>query len=293
MRISTPASPGRGGNRVRDRAGAAAGQSPRPERAVDLAHVVVEQDVRRARRTHAQERADDAAGRHRRLEHVGLEPLVEKVRRAHRHELHLVVAIGTRQVAEAPAQERQPRQLPRVERPRVWRRHVEDGLHEARHLDHRPAVLVVGLRVHSRVPGDLAKCAGVVVHAPEVIAAGHRRERAVKRQDLQAVPRQVELADDLGPQQRHDVRAHREPEAGDDLLGDCRAAEHVPPLEDEHLSARAGHVGGVHEPVVPAAEDDAVVHWAKFYCRLQIDDCRLRTAQIGSAPGAGVHPSGP
>ena len=83
----------RGGDRIRDRAGAAARQPPRPERAVDLAHVVVEQHVRRARRAHAEKRPDDARRRHRRLQHVGLEPLIEEVDRAHRHQLDLVDAV--------------------------------------------------------------------------------------------------------------------------------------------------------------------------------------------------------
>ena len=71
--------------------------------------------------------------------------------------------------------------------------------------------------------------------------------------------RQVELADDLRPQQRHDVRADRELEAGEDLLGDRGAAEHVPALEHEHLAARARQVGGAGQPVVAAADDDRVV----------------------------------
>ena len=91
----------RGRDRLRDGAGAAARQAPRAERAVDLAHVVVEQHVGGARRSHAEKRADDARRRHRRLEHVGLEPLVEKVDRAHRHELDLVVPVVVRQRAEA------------------------------------------------------------------------------------------------------------------------------------------------------------------------------------------------
>ena len=62
-----------------------------------------------------------------------------------------------------------------------------------------------------------------------------------------------------GPQQRDDVRADRELEAGKDLFGDRRAAEHVAPLEHEHLAARARQVGGVDEAVVAAADDDDVV----------------------------------
>ena len=97
---------------------------------------------------------------------------------------------------------------------------LEDRLDEAPHLDHRAAMLVVGFGVEPRVPRDLAARLGVVVDAPEVIAVGHRRERAVERKNLEAVARQVQLADDLGAQQRDDVRTHGEPEAGEDLFRD-------------------------------------------------------------------------
>ena len=73
------------------------------------------------------------------------------------------------------------------------------------------------------------------------------------------MPRQVELADDLRPQQRHDVRADREVEAGKHFFGDGGAAEHVPPLEHEHLAAGAREVGGRGQAVVAAADDDRVV----------------------------------
>jgi hypothetical protein len=73
------------------------------------------------------------------------------------------------------------------------------------------------------------------------------------------VPRQVQLADDLGAQQRDDVRRDGVLEAGIDLLGDRRAAEHVAPLEHEHLAARAGEIRRIDEPVVAAADDDDVV----------------------------------
>ena len=128
---------------------------------------------------------------------------------------------------------------------------LEDRLDEPRHLDHRLAVLVVGLGVDARVPRDLAARLRVVVDAPQVVAVRHRRERAVERQDLEAVPRQVELADDLGPQQRDDVGADGELEAGEDLLGDRRAAEHVAALEHEHLPPGARQVGGVVRPLWP------------------------------------------
>ena len=85
----------RAGDRVRHAAGAALRDAPGAERAVDLAHVVVEQHVRGPGRADALVRADDPRRRHRRLERVGLEPLVEEVRRAHRHELdeHRLLAL--------------------------------------------------------------------------------------------------------------------------------------------------------------------------------------------------------
>jgi hypothetical protein len=79
----------------------------------------------------------------------------------------------------------------------------------------------------------------VIVDPPQIIAVGHRRERPVQRQNLEPVMRQIELADDLGTQQRHDVRAHRKPEAFEHLLGDCSAADHVAALEHEHALPRA------------------------------------------------------
>ena len=106
---------------------------------------------------------------------------------------------------------------------------------------------------------DLPARLRVIVDAPQIVAVRHRRERAVERQDLESVPRQIELPDDLRPQQRDDVRAHRELEARKDLFGDCRAADNVPPLEDQHLASSARQVGGVDEPVMPAADDDDVV----------------------------------
>jgi hypothetical protein len=98
----------------------------------------------------------------------------------------------------------------------------------------------------------------VVVHAPQVVAVD-RRERPVERKDLQAVLRQVEVADDLRPQQRHDVGRDAEPEAGEDLLGDGRAAEDVAPLEDDGSKAGTREVGRGGEAVVAPADHDRVV----------------------------------
>ena len=220
---------------------------------------MVQQHIGGAGRSHAQKRPDDARRRHRRLEHVGLEPLIEKVGRAHRHQLNLVVAVLVRQRAEAPRQEQQLAQLARVERHRIGRRHAEDRLDEPRHLHHRLAVFVVGFGVELRVASNLTMRRRVIVHAPEIVAVRHRRERAVERQNLQPVARQIQIADDFRPQQRDDVGADREFEPGKHLLGHRGAAEHVPPLEHEDLAPRSGEIGSRGQPVMPAADDNGVV----------------------------------
>ena len=71
--------------------------------------------------------------------------------------------------------------------------------------------------------------------------------------------RQLELADDLGPEERDDVAEDAEPEAREQLLGDRGAAEDVALLEDERLHPGPGQIGGADEPVVAAADDHRVV----------------------------------
>ena len=106
---------------------------------------------------------------------------------------------------------------------------------------------------------DFAAGLVVIVDAPQVIAAGHRRQRAVERQQLHAVARQIEVADDLGPQQRHNVGSDGELEAGKNLFGDGGAAEHMTPLEHQHLASGARQIRRAGQAVVPAPDHDRVV----------------------------------
>ena len=149
------------------------------------------------------------------------------------------------------------------ERERIWCAHVERRLDEARHVDHRLAVFVVGFGIDARMPQDFAACAAVIVHPPQVVAVRHRRERAVERKHLEAVAGEIEVADDLGSQQRNDVRTYRDAEAGKHLFGHRRPAKDVAPLEHEHTPPRTRQIGRVDEPVVPATDnDDVVAHHA-------------------------------
>ena len=70
---------------------------------------------------------------------------------------------------------------------------------------------------------------------------------------------ELELADDLGAEQRDHVGELAEAEPREDLLGDRRAAQHVPAFEHQDLAAGPGQVRGGREAVVPAPDDDRVV----------------------------------
>ena len=63
-----------------DSAGAVLGKTPGAERAVDFAHVVMEQHIRRPWRARTEERADDPAGGFGAFQRVGLEPLFKQIR---------------------------------------------------------------------------------------------------------------------------------------------------------------------------------------------------------------------
>src|SRR4029450_6347550 len=107
-----------------------------------------------------------------------------------------------------------------------------------------------------------------LVRPRQVVSTGRRREGAVERQDLEPVTRQGELADDLGSQQRHHVRADRILEARVDFLGHRCAAEHVTAFEDENLAPRTGQVCGVDQAVVTAPDGDRVVVHLQFIANI-------------------------
>jgi len=246
-------------NGVGDRARSAAAEAPRTKRAVDFAHVVVKENVGSARRTNAEERADDAGGGHGGLEHIGFEPLVEKIGGAHGHELDEGVALVGRKFAETLEEEVQLLEILRIERGGIGGNHGEHGLHEAAHGRHHLREFVVGFGVKAGVAADIADGFGVVVHAPEVVAAGHGREGSVERENFQAVAREIEFTDDFGAKERDDVRAFGKKKAGDDFFGDGGAAENVAAFENDDLLPCFGEIRGVDQAIVAAADDDYVV----------------------------------
>ena len=111
--------------RLGDRAHPPALETPRPRGAVDLAHVVVEQHVGGPRRGDAQEGAHDAARRHGGLEGVGLEPAVEVVGGARRHEPREFVETPVAEAREVRGQVNEAAQLLRADRAHPRGRHRE------------------------------------------------------------------------------------------------------------------------------------------------------------------------
>src|SRR5205814_2439857 len=93
----------------------------------------------------------------------------------------------------------------------------------------------------------------------EVIAVLHRGHGAFERQDVQAVPWQVEVTDDFGTQQAYDIGKHRELEAGEDLFRHGGTADPGPALQHQYFFPGACQVGGRHEAVVASADHDCFV----------------------------------
>ena len=165
------------------------------------------------------------------------------------------------ELAEGEAELGELPQVAGAERPRVGRRlHQRAARGSRRPAPASPrtsgsasASLAENLR-------DLAVGERLVGTHQQRAAVGERGERRrIPRQHLEPVPLELEVADDLGPQQAVDVGGGGDLVAGPDLLGDAGAAEDFAPLEHEHLHAGPGQVGGGHQTVVAAADDDEIV----------------------------------
>ena len=251
--------PGGARERLGDGAHPAALETPRPGGAVDLAHVVVEQHVGGPRRGDAQEGADDAARRHGGLQGVGLEPAVEVVAGARRHEPRELVEAPVPEAREVRGQFDEAAELPRADRAHPRGRHREqlpDPPAEVVHPEPEERVVV-------RVPaGELEqRLAGLrrVVPAGQGPSVRQGRERPVERLELQAVPGEVEVVDDLRPQQADHVGEDRDREPGQDLLAVGGPADALVLLDEQDVPAAPRQVGGGDQPVVAAPDDDVVV----------------------------------
>ena len=160
---------------------------------------------------------------------------------------------------EAAAQGGQRDELLGVVAEDVRRHLVEQRLDGTQDLVDVVVEGVVGVGVVGAVAGDLLEVLAVVLAQQQVVAVLHGAERRGHQDGHEAVLDEVQVLDDVRPQQAEGIGEGREPEARTQLLGDGRAADEVPALEDERSQARLGEVGAVGQAVVAAADDDRVV----------------------------------
>src|SRR5689334_10360467 len=72
------------------------------------------------------------------------------------------------------------------------------------------------------------------------------------------MPRELQVADDAGIEERHRVRGHRVAKSRVKFLRYGGAADDVPALEHAHTQARGRQIGRAGEPVVASADDEDV-----------------------------------
>jgi hypothetical protein len=73
------------------------------------------------------------------------------------------------------------------------------------------------------------------------------------------VTREIEFTDNFRAKQRDHVGTLGEEEAGNDFFGNGRAAENSAAFEYEDLLACFRQIGGIHQTVVAAADNDHII----------------------------------
>jgi hypothetical protein len=160
--------------------------------------------------------------------------------------------------AKTPLSDRAPDVRPAAAQ--VGRRLQQDLAQDLGDLGDLPLEGRIGRGVLLGELGDLRLGERAVAGDLQVGAVRQRAERArVPVHDGQAVALQLEIADHLGVQQADHVGADRVPEAGVELLGDRRAADHMAPFDHLNLEARTGQIAGAGQAVVAGADHDDVV----------------------------------
>jgi len=133
------------------------------------------------------------------------------------------------------------------------------GFNEAAHRSHHFREFVVGFGRRGGNGGEFRVACGVIVHAPEMIAVGHRVNVPSRGRISRPWRGRSSSRNDFGAEERDYIGAFGEEEARDDFFGDGGTAENVAAFEDENLLASFGEIGSVDQAVVAAADDDCVV----------------------------------
>ena len=100
---------------------------------------------------------------------------------------------------------------------------------------------------------------GDIVGEDDVIIARQHAEHVGRRQHLVTVFGEFEIGDDPRVQEAHQIAEDGKLEAGHDLLGHRRAAEHGATLQHQRLQAGAREIGAAGQSVMAASDDDRVI----------------------------------
>ncbi len=202
--------------------------------------------------------SDRAGGSEEGLEPGRLEPFIQQIGAAHRHHLDQQRLVRAAQPPE-PAPELQD--LERSIEPgrrRIGRSHRQHRPDAIGHPEDRGVEPRVRLRVSCREASDLPRVLALSEAEQQGSAVRKWSERRSAGEELEASLQQTEIPDDLGTQQRADVRRGREEMARQELLGDARAPDDLPALDDDRPEAGRGKIGRGDQTVVPGPQDEDV-----------------------------------
>src|SRR2546429_791273 len=199
-----------------------------------------------ARRLRPRGEADRRRGGEHRFDLIGLEELVEEVGGTLQEEsLRQLFRFGA---LEHPEQIRQRR--------RGFEDHRLDEFHD---LGPERHVLGIGHGVFLRDAREFPVVPLGVVPKENRFAVRNREEELwIEGTDLVAEAREVEVPDDLRPQQARGIREPRELDPREDLLRDARPSNDRPTFEDEDFQPGLRQIRRGDEAVVAPADDDGV-----------------------------------
>ena len=235
--------------------------APRAEVSVaDVADRVVGHDVGRARLVGAGPGADDPVDREHALQLGALEPAVEEIADARRHEAGRLGGGAYVEAAHSPREAQHLEQIARTARAQLRRRLQEERTeHVGEPRDPRLVVAEVG-RVVLRELRHLFDVAARLVLEQQRAPVGKRDVGRTHRQHSVSVPLEIEVAQDRRRHEAHHVRERRHLELRPPrLLGARRAADVVASFEHDRAQTGASEIRARDQPVVTAADDDRVV----------------------------------
>jgi hypothetical protein len=229
----------------------------------------------------AERRTDNSGARHRRLDQVVLEIVVEKFGRAHREETNILVNFPFAELPEFLGEEKQFHDVPRPKRGRVrWRAHqsLADELCitsqvclEAEH----------GIGIVRRMSLQLEiRCFCVVIRDESLIAIGEI-DRTQIGHDQQTVFGKVEIAVYRLPHHAADIRVTRVLPALVKFLGAGCATDIVVFFQQDDFESGLREISSVGQAVVTCADNNSVIFLHRRISRAAL----CPAAPVMSPPG--------